>query len=220
MFSRPSQPVQLAESDDPIEGPDVLVAFDFDGTMTTKDSYLAFLRWRAGRFGYAFNMVRLTPAAIAYLFNRDRARLKAAATRLFLKGIPRERLEREAAEFATEVNWSLFRPDALRTWRYWRGKGGRVVIVTASPETTVAPFARSLGAHKLIGTALAFDDAGRVTGGFATPNCRGPEKVRRLREVFGDDVSLTAAYGDTSGDKDMLLLAEERGYKVFSGKPG
>ena len=94
-----------------------------------------------------------------------------------------------------------------------------MVIVTASPETTVAPFARSLGAHRLIGTVLAVDDSNRVTGAFATPNCRGVEKVRRLREIFGEDVVLAAAYGDTPGDKDMLTLANERGYKVFSGKP-
>lgn len=218
MFRKKSAPVQLADSDEPIEGP-VLVAFDFDGTLTVRDSYLAFLRWRAGWFGYYLGMVRLTPAAIAWLWHRDRGRLKAAATKIFLSGASREELEAQAAEFATLVSWSMFRPDALRTWRYWRGKGARVVIVTASPETTVAPFARSLGAHKLIGTQLSFDETGRATGGFDTPNCRGPEKVRRLQEVFGED-ELVAAYGDTPGDREMLSLAVEKGYKVFSGKPG
>lgn len=219
MFQRHRPTVQLADSDDPIEGPEVLIAFDFDGTMTTRDSFLAFLRWRAGWFGYYWNMLRLAPAAISYVFHRDRGRLKTAAARRFLRGVKRETLEKDAATFASEVNWSLFRPDALRTWRHWRGKGARVVIVTASPETTVAPFARSLGAYKLIGTVLEFDANDRVTGAFATPNCRGKEKVRRLRQVFGDDVTLTAAYGDTAGDKDMLSMAEERGYRVFSGKP-
>ncbi len=219
MFTPHKPPVQLADSDEPIEGPDVLIAFDFDGTMTTRDSYLAFLRWRAGWFGYAWGMFRLIPAAIGYVFKRDRGKLKAAATRQFLYGVRQEDLERDAATYASETNWSIFRPDALRTWRYWRTKGARVVIVTASPETTVAPFARSLGAHKLIGTKLEFDSAGRVTGAFSTPNCRGAEKVRRLREIFGDDVTLAAAYGDTPGDKDMLRMASEQGYKVFSGKP-
>lgn len=218
MFKPKTPPVQLAETDDPIEGP-VLIAFDFDGTLTTHDSFMAFLRWRAGLGGYLIGMTKLAPAALKYLFHRDRGRLKAAAAREFLGGVPREQVEREAAEFATKVGWSIFRPDAMRTWRYWRGKGARVVIVTASPETTVAPFARSLGAHKLIGTCLEFDADDRVTGLFATPNCRGDEKVRRLREIFGEDVELAAAYGDTPGDKPMLKLAMERGYKVFSGKP-
>ena len=41
--------------------------------------------------------------------------------------------------------------------------------------------------------------------------------MRRLREAFGDDVRLEAAYGDTDGDTEMLALAEEQGMKVFNG---
>jgi phosphatidylglycerophosphatase C len=51
------------------------------------------------------------------------------------------------------------------------------------------------------------------------PNCRAKEKVVRLKEIFGEDVRLTAAYGDTSGDTEMLAIADERGYRVFRGKP-
>lgn len=210
--------IQLADTDVPVEGP-VLVAFDFDGTLTVKDSFLAFLEWRVGTARYLAGLARLAPALAGYLIHRDRERLKVKAASLFLKGLTRTQLEADAAAFATEVSWSIFRPDALRTWRYWRSKGARVVIVTASPETTVAPFARALGAHRLIGTQLAYDADDRVTGAFATPNCRGPEKVARLKAEFGEDVELAAAYGDTAGDREMLGLASERGYRVFSGKP-
>lgn len=196
-----------------------LVAFDFDGTLTVRDSFTAFLAWRAGPRRYALGIVRLAPAAVAYLFHRDRGRLKAAAVREFLKGVPRERLEQEAKDFAETAAQSLFRPDALATWRRWQAKGARRVIVTASPDLVVAPFARGLGANLLIGTQLAFDERGRVAGGFAGPNCRGPEKVVRLKEVFGDDVHLNAAYGDTSGDREMLAIADEKGFRVFTAKP-
>ena len=67
--------------------------------------------------------------------------------------------------------------------------------------------------------AIAFDKDDRVIGILAGPNCRGPEKVRRLREVYGDDMHLTAAYGDTSGDREMLRIADEKGYRVFKGRP-
>ena len=43
--------------------------------------------------------------------------------------------------------------------------------------------------------------------------------MRRLKEVYGEDLPLTAAYGDTSGDKEMLQIADEPGYRVFRGKP-
>lgn len=94
-----------------------------------------------------------------------------------------------------------------------------MVIVTASPDLIVAPFARGLGADLLIGTHLAFDDNERALGALGGPNCRAKEKVVRLKEIFGEDVRLTAAYGDTSGDTEMLEIADERGYRIFRGKP-
>lgn len=197
-----------------------LVAFDFDGTLTSRDSFLAFLRWRFGGRRYALGMARLTGHALAYAVHRDRERLKAAAVREFLTGVPRAALEADAQRFAGEAGRALLRPDALRAWRRWQGEGARLVIVTASPETVVWPIARGLGADVLIGTKLAFDGDGRATGALDGANCRGSEKVRRLREAFGPDVRLEAAYGDTDGDKAMLALAEEQGMKVFNGKGG
>jgi phosphatidylglycerophosphatase C len=194
-----------------------LVAFDFDGTLTSRDSFTAFLRWRFGARAYAAGMLTLVPDGARYVLNRDRGRLKAAATRRFLAGMARAELEAWAQTFASEQGRGLLRPDALRAWRRWQGEGARLVIVTASPETIVAPIARGLGADALLGTRLAFDGADRLTGGFEGENCRGPEKVRRLRAAFGEDVRLEAAYGDTDGDKEMLALADEQGLKVFNG---
>ena len=222
MSNKPTRPdakkVQLRENDVPIEGP-VLVAFDFDGTLTTKDSFLSLLAWRAGPVRYALGMVRLAPAALAYLHHRDRARIKAAAVREYLGGVSRETLEDDARRFAQQFAPKLLRPDALATWRRWQGRGARMIIVTASPDLTVAPFARGLGAEVLIGTQLAFDDKGRVTGALAGANCRAAEKVRRLQAMFGEDVRLAAAYGDTPGDLDMMQIADERGYQVFNARP-
>jgi phosphatidylglycerophosphatase C len=213
----------LAEDGPPVgEEPVTLrpiVAFDFDGTLTVRDSYTAFLKWRAGPRRYAAGMIRLIPAALTYLIRRDRGRIKAAATRDFLRGVPRAKLEADARAFAGQVSRSLFRPDAVAAWKRWRTEPVRLVIVTASPDLVVGPFARGLGADALLGTELAFDAQDRATGGFATANCRGPEKVVRLRAAFGDEVEIRAAYGDTAGDKEMLAIAGIQGYRVFQGTP-
>ena len=197
-----------------------LVAFDFDGTLTTRDSFLAFLAWRCGVFRYALGVARLAGPFIAYLLDRDRGRFKAAAIAEFLAGQTRATLEAKAQAFAAETAPSLLRPDAMRAWRRWQGIGARLLIVTASPEIVVAPFGRGLGAERVIGTRIAFDDAGRATGALEGANCRGAEKARRLKELFGEDVRLEAAYGDSDGDAEMLTLAEEPGLRVFSGRPG
>ncbi len=195
-----------------------IIAFDFDGTLTVADSFTAFLRWRRGPFAYAAGVVRLAPALGRYLLDRDRGRLKAAAVRVYLLGLPRAELEREARRFADRVS-AFFRPDALAAWERHGEQADRRVIVTASPEETVRPFAEALRADDLLGTRLAFNAEDRVAGGFVGENCRGEEKVRRLRERFGPDVRLAAAYGDTGGDLEMLQLADRPGWKVFREKP-
>jgi phosphatidylglycerophosphatase C len=201
--------------------PPPVVAFDFDGTLTAKDSFMAFLRWRVGAVRWRLGLLRLAPAALAYLVHRDRGRIKAAAVAEFLRGLPRAELEAEAKRFAETTSRRLLRPDAVAAWKRWRRHEPpvRLVIVTASPDLIVAPFARGLGADELIGTRLAFDAAGRVAGTLLTENCRGPEKVARLRAELGEDVELKAAYGDTSGDREMIAMAEIKGYQVFKGVP-
>lgn len=196
-----------------------MVAFDFDGTLTIRDSFTAFLRWRAGAGAWALGLVRMAPAVAAYARDRDRGRIKAASVREFLGGVSRAELEADAERFADRVWADLMRPDAVKVWNDWGKRGAHRVIVTASPETTVAPFARRLGAEGLLGTHLAFDAEDRITGAFDTPNCRGEEKVRRLRAAYGDDVHLTAAYGDTSGDTEMIAAADEKGFRVFTQRP-
>ena len=195
------------------------MAFDFDGTLTWRDSFRAFLAWRSGRARYALGLSRLVPAASAWTRDRDRGALKAAMVREFLKGARRDDLAAAAERFAAETAPRLLRPDAVRAWRRWRDADARLVIVTASPEILVTPFGRGLGAEAVIGTRLAFSPDGLVTGDLDGPNCRGPEKVARLEALFGEGVRLEAAYGDTDGDTAMLAIADQPGMKVFGERP-
>lgn len=196
-----------------------IVAFDFDGTLTVKDSFIAFLRWRTSRWSYVSRLVRLAPALIRYAADRDRERLKTKAVAGFLRGVPQAALAAEADAFA-EIVWPrLMRPDALACWTGWKAEGAVLAIVTASPEATVEPFARRLGADVLLGTRLALDEDGRIAGDLVGRNCRGPEKVARLRDRFGHGFRLVAAYGDSPGDHDMLAAAESPGWRVFKEKP-
>ena len=199
--------------------PAPIVAFDFDGTLTTRDSFTAFLRWRTGGLRWAVGLVRLLPAALAYVATRDRGRLKGEAIAVFLQGVARETLARDAQAFAECEGRKLLRPDALAAWAA-HGTGGVIrVIVTASPEEIVAPFARQLGADVLIGSRLLWTGQGRVGRGLAGANCRGAEKVRRLRERFGSTLQVCDAYGDTAGDREMLAMAQRGHMRRFTARP-
>jgi phosphatidylglycerophosphatase C len=196
-----------------------IAAFDFDGTLTVRDSFMAFLIWRTPLVRLAAAFLRLAPAAAAYLIHRDRGRLKAAGVRILIGRMPRTELQSQAEAFASAVYEKLLRPDARAAWARHRAEGLKLVIVTASPEDMVAPFARRLGADALIGTRLAVDAEGRLTGALDGANCRGPEKLRRLHEAFGPGVNLAFAYGDTDGDREMLAAAASGHMKCFTGRP-
>ena len=79
--------------------------------------------------------------------------------------------------------------------------------MSASPELYVTPIGRRLGFDTVLATRLEVDADGRLTGRLLGPNCRGPEKVMRLREWRGEGLALAYAYGDSSGDREMLDLA-------------
>jgi len=196
-----------------------IVAFDFDGTLTIRDSFTAFLKWKVGPERWRTGLLAMAPQLAAYALDRDRQKLKEAAIRRFLPCMGAVALSMEAEQFAHEQWYRLMRPDALGVWNDWGRRGAYRAIVTASPALTVQPFADRLGADALLGTDLVTDARGWFTGAFAGPNCRGEEKVRRLRAAFGPDVQLAAAYGDTSGDTEMLAIAGIAGFRVFKGKP-
>ncbi len=195
-----------------------IVAFDFDGTLTVRDSFNAFLAWRTPKPRLVSGLFRLAPDIARYGLDRDRERLKSATVAAWLAGTPELDLEADAEAFAAAVWGRFMRPDALAKWAEWGQQGACRVIVTATPETIVQPFARRLGADLLIASRLRFDAERRVGQGLLGNNCRGPEKVKRLREAFGAEVSLAAAYGDTDGDREMLAIAHEQGFRVFRGR--
>ncbi len=190
-----------------------LTAFDFDGTLTYKDSFVSFLFDLFGLTGVALALLLKPSLLLGYLATRDRGALKAGLLHALAGAMPREALAARMTDFAARTGHGLFRPDALETWQ---GTDGLRVIVTASPEMLVAPFGALIGADRVIGTRLGFSADGRLLPRLDGPNCRGQEKVRRLREAFGPDVTLDAAYGDTDGDRDMLAFARQPHYRVFT----
>ncbi len=198
--------------------PRPIAAFDFDGTLTHKDSFNAFLFDSCGFFTVATTLIFSPDLGLAYLFTRDRGALKSRILFKLLGPITRAKLQGMAARFASGRGYGLFRADAREAWDACKATHERV-IVTASPELLVGPLAEMIGADRVIGTRLGFAADGRLTPKLDGRNCRGPEKMRRLREVYGEAVQIDQAYGDTAGDREMLKAARHGHYRVFKAKP-
>jgi phosphatidylglycerophosphatase C len=194
-------------------------AFDFDGTLTYKDSFTAFLLWECGKRKTAATLA-LKPSILAhYLRSKDRGALKSNLLFNLLGRISKEDLDARFASFAKQNARKLFRPDAIRTWETLGSDTDLRVIVTASPEMLVQHFGTLLKSNKVIGTRLGFDSDNRLTAILDGINCRNEEKVKRLKTEFGEDMILKTAFGDTSGDFEMLKAAQNGHYRLFKLKP-
>ena len=206
------------------EGPEArpLAAFDLDGTLTDRDTLLPFLRQAVGRGRtYRALLASSLPLARAAAFgglHRDVA--KAAVLRGVLAGTPLDGLAEAAESFADHVVTQRLRPEVRERVDWHRGEGHELVLVSASPELYVSPIGRRLGFDTVLATRLEVGADGRLTGRLLGANCRGPEKVMRLREWRGEGLTLAYAYGDSAGDREMLDLAVTAVRVSRRSKPG
>jgi len=192
-----------------------LALFDFDGTLTKKDSLADFIHFAVGTRKMVAGAFMLSPVFAAYavkLMHNGAAKQKVL--QYFFANWKITDLTALADRYALHRIPAILRPGALEKIQWHLNHGHTVTVVSASPEIWLKAWTQSLGIA-LIGTRLE-EDNGRFSGRYAGQNCHGSEKVRRIRERY--DLHMFEriyAYGDTSGDKPMLALAHEAFYRPF-----
>lgn len=196
--------------------PPTIAFFDFDGTISIRDSLPLFLQFACGKLRYYTALLRLSPTLLGYLFgcvNNGKAKERLIGS--LLAGRERQELLRIGESFCTTVIPKILRPQAVKLIHEHKRQGHRVVVITASLEEWLTPWCRSLEIE-IQGTRLSYDAKGRATGKFATPNCNGQEKVRRADELLGTGPRpVIYAYGDSRGDKELLAWADQSWYRPF-----
>ncbi len=190
-----------------------VAAFDVDGTLTTRDCVVPFLRRVAGTGGLLAGLGRRAPELVPALLRRDRDGLKALATAAVFTGRSIDDVGAAGRQFAEHVASSWLREEVVGTLDEHCRRGDHVVLVSASYETYLVPLAAHFGGADVIGTRLAVDGEGTCTGALDGGNCRGAAKVVRLHrwldERFGGRANVTLwAYGDSPGDRPMLADAD------------
>jgi phosphatidylglycerophosphatase C len=186
-----------------------VAAFDFDGTISHRDTLAPFLAEVVGTGAFVRAVLSRTPRLVGVSLGRiDRDLEKEALIRRLLAGRTTESIEAAGAAYATRL-WERrrFRPAMLDRMRWHRDAGHEIVIVSASLEVYLRPLAPLLGADHAIGCLLE-SEGGVVTGDLIGGNVRGPEKVRRLDAWLGDGPVELWAYGESSGADELLARAD------------
>jgi len=186
-----------------------IAIFDLDGTITHRDTLFPLVLrqlakpnpWRLWR------LLKVLPATVRYVFDRDRAALKQSLLRSTLRGTPRAELQAAAQVFVTETIAHRCFADALATIRRHHDAGHHMVLMSASVDFYVPEFGRQLGFDQVISTGVAWNGE-RLDGTLTTPNRRGEEKAIRLRELVAElKDGETFAYGNSASDLPHLRIA-------------
>lgn len=190
-------------------------AFDFDGTLTSRDTLIEFIRFAKGDKAFALCMLRFLPMLLAMkagLYPNWKAKQRVFS--YCFGGMTVAAFNALCTRFADE-RAHLMRPAGLQKIRELLSKGDRVIIISASINNWVEPFFREFGGVYVVGTMVE-EREGVLTGRFVTKNCYGREKVNRLLQLYPERTQYRlTAYGDSRGDMELLDFADEGHYKPF-----
>ena len=189
--------------------------FDFDGTLTFKDSLFEIARFSTSPFTYWIKITLLLPVFVvakASLLSKQKA--KELFLQMFFGGMNLEAFDQLCADFCAERIPQIIRPLGLDKLQTLREANEPVYIVSASPQNWIQPWASQYGII-VLGTQLE-TKINRITGRIAGNNCNGTEKVNRIKSNIDlSEFDSVEAYGDTSGDLPMLELATIKHFKPF-----
>ncbi len=192
-----------------------LVLIDFDGTITTKDTLFAFARYTSSSFKYWMLIFLLLPSFVLMKVGvLKKQKGKELFLSLFFGDCQKDYFLAKCDSFNADKLQSIVRDKAIEIIQSYKRRGDRVVIVSASPEYWIKPWASQMGLE-VIATKLEFK-ADRITGKIDGQNCNGIEKVNRINGYLDlKNFDQVIAYGDSEGDKPMFSIAHETHFKPF-----
>lgn len=186
-----------------------IAAFDFDGTITTKDTLWEFLKFSQSKRRLYSGIVFLSPVLLLYLLKIISNNLaKEILFSYFFKNWDLSHFNDLCDCFSEKIDCML-NEKTTKIIEQHKSNGHPIYIVSASMENWITPWAQKKGL-RVIATQLQINSDLKLTGKFKTKNCYGQEKVNRLLEVMPNRSEyFLMAYGDSRGDREMLKLADK-----------
>ncbi|MDR0724595.1 MAG: HAD-IB family hydrolase [Prevotellaceae bacterium] len=197
----------------------LIAVFDFDGTITRKDTFVAFIKFAKGQTAFYKGFIRYSPLLLAYKLGLyPNWKIKQKIIRYFFRNMPMEEFAALGRKFTGVID-ELVRPEVMAAIESCRQQGATIYVVSASIENWIEPWCRNMKINHTIATRVETDSNGLLTGNFSTNNCYGQEKVVRLLEKEPDRNTYTLfVYGDSRGDKELMALADRNWYKNFENE--
>jgi len=188
-----------------------LAIFDIDFTLTKRETLLEFY----------FYMLKKNPKFIKYLpksaFSSllyllkvyDASKAKKTFIR-FIDGIEETQMRKLVKEFYEKRLSKILYKDAIDTIKKRKSEGYKIYLISASAEFYLSEFYNIKEVDKVIGTRFIKEN-GLHRNEIMGENCKGEEKVRRLKEVLKKenievDFENSYMYSDSLSDLPLFNL--------------
>ena len=191
---------------------ETIAVFDFDGTITQKDTLLEFIKFSRGKWRFYGGFLLFFPLLVAMKMRLlPNWKTKQLLFSYYYKGVSIETFNHWGKEFTLSIDKTV-RPKVIETLQEHKKRGDQIVIISASIENWIKPWAEKAGIDLILSTQIEVAD-GLLTGRFSTANCYGQEKVNRLLAAFPNrNEYRLVAYGDSRGDRELIDFADEGYY--------
>ena len=184
-----------------------LAIFDFDGTITTRDSFLDFLYFSAGPLKFSWNFIAISPAIFLYFLKIiPNWKLKEKTLSQFFGGLPIDDFSKMCKNYSDKRLDKIIRSEAIKKIKWHKERGDEIIVASASLESWLGYWC---GKNKLnlVATIPEIID-GKITGKLDSKNCYGEEKAKRIKSLYNlEDYADIYAYTDSKSDYPLLKLA-------------
>lgn len=181
--------------------------FDFDGTITTKDTFKEFAIFAVGKVKFIHCLLLSAHNILAWKLGvKSNSYAKEKLFGRLYGGMPLDIFNDKCQQFSQHIE-TILKNDTIAKLKHHQQQDDYTTIVSASIENWIKPWAQLHNINMVLATQIEVDENGILTGRFSTPNCHGKEKANKIISSFPEIHKLVSyAYGDSSGDKDMFDL--------------
>lgn len=126
-----------------------VVAFDFDGTLTTRDTFPAFIRFSLGFWRFAVGLALFAPMLVAMkggFYPNWKAKQRVFSH--FFKGMSVGRFDAYCEDFCRDRLPRMLRKQLLQTVREYTGGKYELCVVSASIDRRIHPAAVYRGRNR------------------------------------------------------------------------
>lgn len=193
-----------------------IVAFDFDGTLTKKDSFFEFIKFAKGKLFFLTNFIYFI--CIWWLFKIHVLKRNYAKQIIFSRCFKDMSLKQfnELGDAYLNRLEAMIRDGVTNKIAFYLKQDFIVVIVSASIGNWITPWANKYGIKQVIATIPEVNQSGYLTGKFVGENCVNEEKVNRILKVFPDrETYKLIAFGDSSRDNELIEFSDESHWNYF-----